>query len=81
MTNNIDFVIVGCDCPVCNLLEKYIWEAIAEIKISATITHSCNENLIRQYHIEKLPALIIDGSVKIEGQVPDIQEIEELIFD
>lgn len=34
---------------------------------------------ILEYGVEKLPALVINGEVKLEGKTPSVEEVKELL--
>ncbi|HWQ66754.1 MAG TPA: thioredoxin family protein [Methanospirillum sp.] len=79
MPKTFEITILGCDCPVCDLLDRHVREAASNMKIDAMISHTCEEEQVKKYDIRKLPALIINGRLEIEGQLPSIFEIEDMI--
>ncbi len=72
--------ILGTGCPNCKRTEAIVKEAIAELKIEASIEKVENILEIMKYDIMSTPAVVIDEVVKIKGRVPSIQEIKNLLM-
>jgi small redox-active disulfide protein 2 len=72
--------ILGTGCPNCKRTEAIVKEAVAELKIEATIEKVENILEIMKYDIMSTPAVVIDEVVKIKGRVPSIQEIKNLLM-
>ncbi len=72
--------ILGTGCPNCKRTEAIVKEALAELKIEATIEKVENILEIMKYDIMSTPAVVIDEVVKIKGRVPSIQEIKNLLM-
>jgi small redox-active disulfide protein 2 len=72
--------ILGTGCPNCKRTEPIVKEAVAELKIEATIEKVENILEIMKYDIMSTPAVVIDEVVKIKGRVPSIQEIKNLLM-
>jgi small redox-active disulfide protein 2 len=72
--------ILGTGCPNCKRTETIVKEAVAELKIEATIEKVENILEIMKYDIMSTPAVVIDEVVKIKGRVPSIQEIKNLLM-
>lgn len=72
--------ILGTGCPNCKRTEAIVKEAVAELKIEATIEKVENILEIMKYDIMSTPAVVIDEVVKIKGRVPSIQEIKNLLI-
>lgn len=72
--------ILGTGCPNCKRTEAIVKEAVAELKIEATIEKVENILEIMKYDIMSTPAVVIDEVVKIKGRVPCIQEIKNLLM-
>jgi small redox-active disulfide protein 2 len=72
--------ILGTGCPNCKRTEAIVKEAVAELKIEASIEKVENILEIMKYDIMSTPAVVIDEVVKIKGRVPSIQEIKNLLI-
>jgi small redox-active disulfide protein 2 len=71
--------ILGTGCPNCKRTELIVKEAVAELKVDATIEKVENILDIMKYDVMSTPAVVVDEVVKIKGRVPSIQEIKDLL--
>jgi small redox-active disulfide protein 2 len=71
--------ILGTGCPNCQKLEANTKQVLEELKIDADIEKITEIQDIMGYGVMGMPALVIDGEVKIYGRVPEIKEIKELL--
>jgi len=71
--------ILGTGCLNCQKLEKNTKEALAGLKMEATVEKVTDMEKIMSYGIMSTPALVIDGTVLATGMVPSISEIKEII--
>ncbi len=68
--------ILGSGCAKCKKLEENARKALKELKIDAEINKITDISKI----IEKVtmtPAIVIDGTVKAEGRIPEVAEIKD----
>ena len=75
----MEIKILGTGCPNCKTLEKFVVEAVAEMKIEATVEKEEDIVKIMGYGIMRTPGLVINGKVAISGRVPSVKEIKELL--
>ena len=71
--------ILGTGCPKCKKLTELVEETINELDVSAEIIKVTDINKIIDYGVMVTPALVIDGDVKVAGEIPSKQEITEWI--
>jgi small redox-active disulfide protein 2 len=71
--------VLGSGCPNCKTLESRTVEALNALNITATIDKVVEYADIATYGIMKTPGLVIDGKVVVQGYVPTIEKIKELI--
>lgn len=76
----MEIKILGTGCPNCKTLEKYVIEAVAEMKIEATVEKEEDIVKIMSYGIMRTPGLVVNGKVAISGRVPSVKEIKELLI-
>ncbi|MEM4245276.1 MAG: thioredoxin family protein [Candidatus Nanoarchaeia archaeon] len=72
--------ILGTGCPNCKRLEQNTRKAVEEMKIKATIVKVTEIDKIIGYGVISTPALVVNGEVKCYGRVPDVKEIEKLLW-
>jgi len=71
--------IAGPGCPRCQLTEKNVMDACAELNITADITHIYDVMEYAKLGVRATPAVIIDGKVVISGKVPTVEELKRLL--
>ncbi len=71
----LEIKILGPGCANCERLQKNVMEAVAQLKISASVDHVKDIKEIGRYGILGTPALIVNGKVKAVGKVPSVQEL------
>lgn len=76
----MDIKVLGPGCANCVRLEANVKQALAATGIAdATVEKVTDYEDIASYGIMSTPGLVIDGSVKVIGRVPDTAEITELL--
>lgn len=71
--------ILGSGCTNCKTLEKRSQEAVAELRIEATVEKVTEIQQIAAYGIMRTPGLVIDEQVVSSGNVPTVEAIKEMI--
>ncbi len=73
--------VVGPGCPRCQLTEKNVLNACAQLDIAADITHVTEMQEIVALGVMRTPAVIIDGRVVLAGKVPSVGELKAILSD
>jgi small redox-active disulfide protein 2 len=71
--------ILGTGCAKCQSLEKAVKEAVAELKLDATVEKVTDLYKILEYPILTTPGLVIDGKVVSSGKALNKCEVIKLI--
>lgn len=71
--------IFGVGCPKCNKTEENVKKAVEELNIVAEVVHVYDPSEILKRGITSSPALAINGELKLENKVPEVQEIKKLL--
>ena len=71
--------IFGVGCLKCNKTEENAKKAVEELNIDAEVVHVYDPAEILKRGITSSPALAINGELKIENKVPEVQEIKILL--
>jgi len=66
----LEVVLLGLGCFSCHQLEKDIMAVLSETGIKASFNFITDPNLMTQYGLLPMPALIINGKVKSKGAAP-----------
>jgi small redox-active disulfide protein 2 len=70
--------ILGTGCPNCKKTYEIVEKVIKENNIDASLRKVDDILEIITYNVMGLPAVVVDGEVKIKGYVPSEKEIKEL---
>ncbi|MDD3580494.1 MAG: thioredoxin family protein [Desulfobacca sp.] len=71
--------ILGPGCPKCIELGKRTEEAAKSLGLDYELEKVTELNQIMAYGVMMTPALVVDGEVKVVGQVPSPEEIKKII--
>jgi small redox-active disulfide protein 2 len=71
--------ILGTGCANCRNLEKATQIAVSEMGLTAEIIKEEDIQKIMAYGIMRTPALVIDEKVVLNGRVPAVNELKEII--
>ena len=74
----MEVIILGTGCPNCKKTYEVVEKVIKENNLDASLRKEEDILEIIKYNIMGLPAVVIDGEVKIKGYVPSEKEIKEL---
>ena len=67
--------ILGIGCMRCAETTERAKQAVKELGIDAEVIKVQDIKAIANYGVLALPALAVDGVIKIEGNVPKVEEI------
>lgn len=71
--------VLGPGCPKCIELAKRTDEAAKAAGLNYELEKVTELNKIMAFGVFMTPALVVDGEVKVVGQVPSVEEIKKLI--
>ncbi len=71
--------VLGSGCINCITLEKRTSEAIKKLGIKAEIEKVTDFRQIASYGILRTPGIVIDEKIVIQGRVPTVEQIQEII--
>lgn len=71
--------ILGPGCKKCELLADHVQEAVAELRLEATVEKVTELKEIVRHGVLMTPALVVDGAVRVVGRVPSAHEIQKLL--
>lgn len=73
--------ILGTGCPKCKKLMELTDQAAKELGMEYEIVKITEINDIMDFGVMMTPALAVDGTVKVVGKIPSIEEIKQYISD
>ena len=71
--------VVGTGCAKCKRLLANAEQAVKDLKITADVIKVDDIDEIVNRGIMLTPALFINGKVRAEGRVPDVNEIKTML--
>jgi small redox-active disulfide protein 2 len=63
----------------CKTLERRTIEALEKLGVEATVEKVVDLDGIVAYGVTRTPGLVIDEKVVVQGRVPTVEQIQELI--
>jgi small redox-active disulfide protein 2 len=75
----MEIIILGTGCPNCNTTYEKVAKVLKTQNISAELKKEQDILEIVKYNIMSLPAVVVNGEVKIKGYVPSEEEIAKVL--
>jgi small redox-active disulfide protein 2 len=70
-------LILGTGCTKCNKLYQVTEQAAKELGVPYEIQKITDLKQIMALRVRTTPALVVDGTVKVNGKVPSLEEIKK----
>ncbi len=71
--------VLGPGCPKCMEMAKRTEEAAKALGGDYEVEKVADLSKIMSFGVMMTPALVVDGEVKVVGQVPSVEEIKKMI--
>ena len=71
--------ILGPGCPRCETTEKNARQAVKNLGLEAEVEHIYDVKEYAKRGVVLTPAVVVDGEVKVSGQVPTVEELEAIL--
>ncbi|MDD4136586.1 MAG: thioredoxin family protein [Methanoregula sp.] len=71
--------IIGTGCAKCRRLFANAEQAVKDLKITADVIKVEDIDEIVNRGVMLTPALFINGVVRVEGRIPDVNEIKKML--
>ena len=71
--------VLGTGCPKCMSVEQNVKKALAELAVQADVEKVTDIQQIIQRGVMSTPALVIDGTVVLQGKNPTVDQLKQLI--
>ncbi|HEV2247340.1 MAG TPA: thioredoxin family protein [Terriglobia bacterium] len=72
-------LILGAGCAKCGRLYEVAEQAAKELGVPYEINKVTDLKQIMALQVMVTPALVVDGSLKVAGRVPSVDEIKQLL--
>ncbi len=71
--------VLGTGCAKCKKLESNVKQAVDELQLDAEVLKEEDIMKIMGYGISLTPGLVVDEKVVMNGRVPTVSQIKELL--
>jgi small redox-active disulfide protein 2 len=71
--------VLGPGCPKCKKLAEATEEAARNLGVEYTLEKITDISVIMSFGVMMIPALAVDGKVKIFGKIPSADEIRKIL--
>ena len=71
--------VLGPGCPKCMSTEQNVKKALQELNLQAEVRKVTDIDLIIEKGVMWTPALIIDGKLAMQGKIPTVEQIKQLV--
>ena len=71
--------VAGPGCARCQMTEKNVINACAELNLPADVSHVTDMKAIRDLGVWMTPAVIVDGKIVVSGKVPTVPELKKIL--
>lgn len=75
----MQLLVIGPGCTRCKTLAQLTEQAVQELGITADINKVTDLKQIMALGVMMTPALAVNGTVKLAGRVPSVEEIKKLL--
>lgn len=71
--------VLGTGCSKCKTLYSVVEKIVRDNNLEVTLTKIEDIVQIMAFNVMSLPAIVIDGEVKVKGRVPSESEIRDML--
>ncbi len=71
--------VLGLGCPKCANVEANVKKALLELKKEAEIAKVTDINTMIEKGVIQTPALIVNGKIIVQGKIPTVEQLKEII--
>ena len=75
----MEVIVLGADCTACNNVYSAVEKVIAEASINANLHKEEDIMKILEYNAMAMPAVVVNGVVKLQGIIPNESQIKEAL--
>jgi small redox-active disulfide protein 2 len=71
--------VLGIGCPKCAAMAENAQAAAEALGLEASVELVTDMDVITRFEVLMLPALVVDGQVRMVAKVPGVEEIKRLL--
>jgi small redox-active disulfide protein 2 len=71
--------VIGTGCPKCEETYDHVMAAVSELGVPADIEKVKDLKAIMSFGVMMIPAVAINGEVRISGKIPSVEDLKKMI--
>lgn len=75
----MNILVIGPGCARCKTLAQLTEQAVKELGVTAEINKVTDLKQIMALGVMMTPALAVNGTIKLAGRVPSVEDIKKLL--
>ena len=75
----MEIKVWGSGCSRCHKTLEVVNKVVSENHVDANVEYVTDLMKIMEYNVVSMPAIVIDGVVRIKGTVPSETEVKQLL--
>lgn len=75
----MEIKVLGSGCSRCHKTLEIVNKVVNENHVDANVEYVTDLMKIMEYNVVSMPAIVIDGVVRIKGTVPSETEVKQLL--
>jgi small redox-active disulfide protein 2 len=75
----MELLVLGPGCTKCRKLAEATDQAARELGLEYQLSKVTDLNQILALRVMMTPALVVDGTVKVTGRVPSVDELKQIL--
>ena len=76
----MQILVIGPGCSRCKTLAQFTEQAVKELGLTAEINKVTDLKQIMALGVMMTPALAVNGTIKVAGRVPSVEDIKKLLI-
>ena len=75
----MEIKVLGSGCSRCHKTLEVVNKVVSENHVDANVEYVTDLMKIMEYNVMSMPAIVIDGVVRIKGTVPSETEVKQVL--
>ena len=75
----MEIKVLGSGCSRCHKTLEIVNKVVSEYHVDANVEYATDMMRIMEYNVMSMPAIVIDGVVRVKGAVPSESEVKQLL--
>lgn len=76
----MEIKVLGSGCSRCKKTLEVVQKVLADNNVKADVEYVTDMMRIMDYNVMAMPAVVVDGQVKLKGKVPSEAEVKEVLL-